>query len=554
MDNTSIRRARWGAAGLILIALFGANLARVRSLGMDDLPPFWVVDAIPPALSNLVFHSPSDHASLAVVSSAFYASLQGNAPYQPRDTQMIGRAIAAVRALDPGTIARDEQLMSGDDKGIVDFVKIAFALFGYRSDRIIYLYFLVLFVSISLLIFCFRASPLPPIIAGAFLTAHFMLLPAVFYNLQLRSVLAPRFLPVLGLVACLHCLFFAFRPSSKPSGVAGLILQAAVLIFAMHLRSVAIWEIALVGIVSVAMFAANLVSPASQACARSRWAPLLPAALLVLGMAGLSEYRQLTYNRHYLNGDVMATRPFWHNILSGFAINPVLAAQYGFKVDDSSEVRATGRYLTQHGRGAEWAAMGGTPMDRPWVWSAVFSRLRLGDYDHAARGLILSIVVHQPGEVLATYLYYKPRSLWNHLAWIYGFRRNIPDVAIYVSPDVGEAMATQLADLQATIDHRHMRFLLLNPVGVAVVLAFALLLSSQADRLPWRDWAPLAVLAGGALIPATIGYAGMHTISEPALMLAVAIYVAATAALARLLTARWNHRKPGRAGPRLGKS
>jgi hypothetical protein len=515
----------------------------MRSLGMADLPPFWVVDAIPPALSNLVFDSPRDHASLAAVSSAFYGSLQSNAPYQPRNTEMIARAIGAVLALDPKTISRDALLMSGDDKGIVDFVKLAFATFGYHSDRIIYLYFLLLALSILIFVLRFRASRLAPVIAGSFLAAHYLILPAVFYNLQLRSVLAPRFLPVLGLMACLHCLFFALRPSLKPSDLAGLIAQVGLLIFTMHLRSVTIWEITLAGVFGALVFFAGLVSTPRQNGARRRWAALIPAGLLVFGMAGLSEYRQLTYNRHYLNGDVMATRPFWHNILSGFAINPVLARQYGFKVDDSSEVRATGRFLTRHGRAEEWQAMGGPPMDRAWAWSAVFSHLRLGDYDHAARDFIVSIVVHQPGEVLATYFYYKPRSLWNHLAWLYGWRRDIPDVAIYVSADVGDAMAVQLADLQATLDRRQLRFSLLNPMSIAMVFAFALILSTQEGVRPGSEWLPLAVLAVGSLIPTTIGYAGMHTISELAIMVAVVIYVAAAVVLARIIAVGWKLRR-----------
>jgi hypothetical protein len=533
------------ATMVALVALFAANLGRVRSLGMADFPPFLVVvDAIPPALSNLVFNSPRDHTSLSAVNSAFYGTIWGSAPGVPHDARLVTRAIAAVLALDHKTISRETQLMSGDDKGIVDFVKVAFRLFGYHPERILYLYFLLLFGSILLLVVSFREIRLAAVIAAAFLAAHYLILPEVFFNLQLRSVLMPRFLPVLGLMACLHGLFFALRPRLSLPALAALLAQMLLLIFTLHLRAVTVWEITLVEGFGTALFLLRKLNKSTARGASDTWAALIPVTLLLLGAASLTEYRKLTYNEHYLKGDVMATRPFWHNILSGFAFNPELARQYGFKVDDSSEVRATGRFLTRHGRIKEWEAMGGMPVEGPWVWSAAFSRLRLGDYDRAAKGLIIDIMVHQPRDFFATYFYYKPRSLWNHLTWLYGFRRNIPDVAIYVSPDVGDAMATQLGDLQNDLDRRNLRFRLWDPVALATALACALIFSLPGPVRQRRDWAPLGVLVAGSLIPTTIGYAGMHTIAEPALMLAVLLYVLAAVGLAAIFRGIWRRTNP----------
>jgi hypothetical protein len=532
------------AGGLLLVMLGGANLARVRSLGMDTHLPFWVVDAIPPALSDLSYGLRGDYTSLKAVSEAFYGSLGPNIQGDPgRNAAQVNRAIAQALSLNPMTISRKTVLLSGDDKGIVDLVKLTFLLFGRDSARIIYGYFAILFFSIILFVASFRTTFLPLVLAALFLAAHYSILPLAYYNPQLQSVLALRFLPVLALVACLHCLYFTLWPQVTPVGVGSLMLQIVILVFTIHLRSVAIWQVALITLAGAAHCSSREreeVHDPGRVGLRFRFhlrpATLLPALLALIGLLGLSQYRKSFYHERYRNGEVMTTRPFWHNIISGFAFQPYLARRYQLKVDDSSEAHATGRFLTEEGRGAEWSAIGGMMMTEPWIWSSGFSRLRLGAYDRLAREFFWSVAYQHPFAFLSTFVYYKPVSLVRHLLWVYGFRRDIPDIAIFVSPDVGDAMAVQLAGMQENVDRLHLRFSLWNPAALLTGLALALIWSSSPLRRSPRQFQPVAWVVAGSLLPSVVGYPGMHTIAEPILLVAIGIDLVFVYALVQLLT------------------
>ena len=537
------------AAGLlVLTALLAANIHRARSLGMADHPPIWVVDAIPAALSDLAFGNRDGYTSLKAVSDTYYGSLRANNPTIIRNSEMVDRAIAEVLKLDPRTISRETVLLGGDDKGIVDFIKIAFRLFGYFDEKIIYLYFIVLFASVLLLVLSFRETIFPQAIAGAFLAAHYLLLPTVFYHMQLQSILALRFLPVLPMMACLHCLFFIQRPSLTWPGLGALAAQVALLIFGVHLRSVTAWELTTVGVVGIATAAWSIYRNHRQSPALIHRGmlpylarvsqPLIPSALLLLGMAGLTGYRSLAYDARYTKGDQILTRPMWHNLLSGFAFNPEFARQYGFKIDDFSELRATGIFLTEHGRANEWEAMGGNTPDFHIKWTL---------YDSAAKEFLFSILKEHPMASLATLVYYKPAALWRDLAWLYGFRRDVPDVDLFVSPQLGNAMAIHLQVLAKDADDHGLRFILWDRLALLTVIVFSLLLSFELPALKVRDWVALGALGLGSLIPTIAGYPSLHTIAESALMFATVVYVGTIFGLSHLFAFTWK-----RAGLKLG--
>jgi len=507
---------------LTLAALFAANIGRTVSLGMQDYSPIWVLDAIPAALSDLAFGQRGDYASLKVVSSTYYGYLSNH----PHDSRGVAEAVRQVLSLDPSRMSRETILLGGDDKGIVDFVKIAFRLFGYASERIIVVYYLLLFISIALLVLANGETLLPQLIAGTFLAGHYLILPMVFFNLQLQSVLALRFLPVLGMMACLHCLFFVHRPDISSVKLAALAGQAALLLFTVHLRSVAMWEIGVVMIYGAAAWTMSLFRPPSSNNG-NRAVVLLPAGLLAAGLLALGGYRRLAYDERYLRGDQIATRPIWHNMLSGLAFDPVLADEYKFKVDDLSELRAVGIYLTERGRIEEWKRMGGT--------SPGYSRIRWASYDPAARDFLFSIIRSQPGEFIAAFAKHRPLALIRQLSWLYGLRREIPDVAVFVSPELGKAMEIQLTALQKALDERGLRFVLWDRLALFAILAFALVLSLDPRPPAESGWPPFLILAVGSLIPAFIGYPSMHTIAEPALMIASLLYSSAAVALAGLV-------------------
>ena len=538
---------------LLLAAGLGfANIERVRNLGkdldppegMDRTPPIWIVDAIPAALSSQLFESPADYTALRAVRDRFYADLKD----QFRNSNSVDHAIAAVRSLDRAAISRETVLLGGDDKGIVDFIKISFHCFGYSSRTIIYLYFLLLYTSVFLAIISFQRVISTVLVAEFFLAAHYLFLPAVFYDLQLQSVLALRFLPVLSLIATWHCLLFIQRAQWTVGRCIAVLAQVCLLLFVIHLRSVAIWEAWLIVLFGVAKAGVGYFKrPSDGGIASSRQAVLFPVMAILAGLIALNLYHRTAYNEAYRRGDQIATRPFWHNILSGFAFNPVLAREYELKVDDFSELKAVHRFLASRGRESEWKAMGG---DSPG-----FSRIRWVDCDPAEGELLRSIVYRHPGEVMLTALYYKPKSFLKHIAWLYGFRHQLPDVGVFVSPDVGEGMANDMGWLQARLNALGLRFVLWDRIAVATLLACVLLFILARGMISDIDWLPLGVLAVGSMIPVFVGYPSMLTIAESAIVLPTALYTVvaavlgdAFAAAAKCLFSRGLSGAPNKAG------
>ena len=57
-------------------------------------------------------------------------------------------------------------------------------------------------------------------------------------------------------------------------------------------------------------------------------AACIPLLLLFTATGGLQFYRSVAYPIEYQLGEQIITRPFWHNIFSGFAFHPQFSQRY----------------------------------------------------------------------------------------------------------------------------------------------------------------------------------------------------------------------------------
>jgi hypothetical protein len=509
------RRSLCSASFFILLVLFAANVIRAHTLGMDRKPPIWIVLAIPPALSDLAFGNRDGYTSFKAVNDVFFASV----PIGSINGATIDRAIIAVMALDPNAVSSQTELLGNDDKGIVDLVKISFRLFGYNTASPLYLYFVLLLLSALIFALTFNAAFFHTVLAG-FLVAHYLFLPTVFYHTQLESVLALRYLPVLSMIACLHCLLFVTRPKFTVLGVIALALQVGLVVFVIHMRSVAMWQVAVVGAMTL-LALGRLACKNDFGSTRRTLQPfilaIIPILFLMGGLTVLGAYRSVAYDQRYHRGEQILTRVFWHNLFSGLAFNPAIAKRYQLKVDDVSIARAVGRIITDKGHASEWEASGGS--------SEGFMKLRWAPYDRLAGDAFRDLCLHrEPGQCVATLIYYKPLSLIRHLSWLYGFRRDVPDVTIFVSPEIGNQVERQLASLKASLDITGLRFRLWDPVAVFMVISFAIILFATNDTPRTTDVIAGIALVAGTTLPSLVGYPSMHAIAEPAIAIAASLY------------------------------
>jgi hypothetical protein len=507
------RRLLCSASFFILLVLFAANVIRAHTLGMDRNPGKWVFFAIPPALSDLVFGNRGGYTSLKAVNDVFYAAVQED----PITGDKIDRAIRAVMALNPVAVSSQTVLAIGDDKGIIDLVKISFRLFGYNKASPFYLYFVLLFLSALIFALTFNA-PFFHTVLASFLVAHYLLLPTVFYHTQLQSVLALRFLPVLSMIACLHCMLFATRPTFSVLGLTALALQVGLLIFVIHMRSVTMWQVIVVGVFTLLVLGRRAYQSHFRLTRRTLQCfipAIIPILFVMSGLAGLSAYRNVAYDQRYHRGEELLTRVFWHSIFLGLAFNPALAERYQLKVDDYSAVRAVSQITIETGHASEWNAIGGSSTGFRWA-----------AYDLLARDALLELCLHrEPGQCVANVIYYKPLSLMRHLAWLYGFRDDIPDRAIFVSAGwAGNAMGADLDALKASLDRTGLQFRLWHPIAIFMVVSFAIILFATNDTPRMADVIPGIVLTAGTAIPTLVGFPSLHTIAEPTIAIAASLY------------------------------
>jgi hypothetical protein len=88
---------------------------------------------------------------------------------------------------------------------------------------------------------------------------------------------------------------------------------------------------------------------------------------------------------------------FWRGVLSGLAFEPHFAERYEFRIDDVSELLATGEFLRERGRDQDSAAVGGTTRNYAGIRWAGYGRL-------ASELLIDSCASSNPGIALQRFL------------------------------------------------------------------------------------------------------------------------------------------------------
>jgi hypothetical protein len=516
-------KSTWGrklacAFGVLTIVLaFCMVWNRTVQCGMIHFPAVWAADAIPPALSEIYFGHHVRYTSLEGVSSFYEQQLQGKA----RDSEHINPIIEELvrRAKSGRPIDRRYRLLGGDDKGIVDFVKFSFRVFGPRVEGLTYTYFLFLAASLFLYVAAYSRSPACLILVTALLASECLIIPAIAYHQQLGSLLALRAFPLLSLVATLHCVLYCSSTGGFALRKLALCTpQLALVVFVIHVRSTAMWQLMTIFVLAalklmihsapwvVRSVRARRVRLPLRAGFLQGLRPACALCVLVLvGWLGLSVYRSVAYPREYREGEQILTRVFWHNLYSGLAFSPRLARRYHLRVDDVSIIRATGRYLLESHRELTWRCIGGE--------SPGYAKIRWTEYDQVVGQMYRSHMLRYPADFLLAHAYYKPVSIARHLLWLWGVRRLPPDLELFCSPDIGDVVKEQvraLSDRLARDPWRGLR----NPLAWLLVLVSGLVLGGGDKAEVRRVFAAAAVVTCGAFMPPIIGYPSAHTVAE----------------------------------------
>ncbi|MGI0015183.1 MAG: hypothetical protein ACREBU_17350, partial [Nitrososphaera sp.] len=332
-------------------------------------------------------------------------------------TARLDGLIGAARA---ATISPDDKVYfwTADDRGMADYVIVAFKLFGYKERSLYLFYFVLLGISCAVYIFSYRHERRALGLLALALVAIWIYLPVLVLASE-RSLLTvgavadkadhvalfeTRVFDVLAFVAVLHITLFVFR-HARPSlpDIGFLVIQTFILFFLYHARSSLGWMY--VAIIILILFAVSRnVRHQDGGSVAERLAPpaIASVALILIGIA-LAGYKQLTYHPRYLQE--LGRRTFWHNALMGLGADRGFRETYRLEPNDRLIVDAVISYVTR---------IEGIELSREW--NAEHILLSLGGhtdfdwktYENYARRFYLHLWKRHTLRTLRTYLVKKP--------------------------------------------------------------------------------------------------------------------------------------------------
>jgi len=402
-------------AAIVIVSVFTSGIQR----GMDHVMsygPESEQNAMAIAISEL-YHGLNSYVGYTSVREILQNAMGPEGPRDPRllanvrDGNLINKAIAAAIAAPPRVPAHvaDGSLMTMvyDDVGIVDYIKIAFTVFGPTIQSLYYLFFAILSLSTAAFFIQFRAQAVAQVVLLAVLSAFALELQTNFFSNDVPTFWGMRHCSTLALVPLWHLAFlmlYRVRLSWWSVGFAA--LQVAIVLLAIKTRGSTLWVVLfLVGLAAFIALRAWWRLPASDRSIRRllRMAAVWPLILMLAGAGADKVYTDARLHPVYFTDDVMPYHGAWHSAFLGFSAVP------SFPGVDIAGVQSWDRF------GYEAAlsylkAKGFITTEKEYVspWTKTY-KMRL--HDRVMRSVYLELMRENPLSALTLYAYWKPRQL-----------------------------------------------------------------------------------------------------------------------------------------------
>jgi hypothetical protein len=341
--------------------------------GMDHKVEVYPNDqlAIAIALSDVVYHLDAGYLGYATVLSKLQeiwnqASSTDLAVTAKNfsDRELINQAIREASSLGtqaPGFVSdRSLITMIYSDLGYVDFTEWSFRIFGLKIEALYYTFFLILSLSTFVYLIVFWSDPVPKTVLLLTLFSFLVELHTGVFGPNMPSFTGLRHASALALIPAWHFAFLLIyrRPASVGAAVATLI-QLAVLLLAIKMRSTAAWVFVFLAILSVVLAASGWRRLPAE---RRTWTLLVRSAItwpITLVFAGAflhSVYANSRLHPVYFTDDVLNYHEFWEGAYIGILsmapelIPPDSAALETFRSThnlDQAGYTAAAEYLIQ---------------------------------------------------------------------------------------------------------------------------------------------------------------------------------------------------------------
>ena len=488
------------------ITTFFISFNAALKLKMDTEPPYWVWAAVPPAFSNVAFGTRR-------FMTLDFIHIKFNDGTINTSAATINKGMAELKNVKK-TSEMKELTMPGEDKGIVILIELAFKLFGFKVEGVLYIYYLILGFAGIIFAFAYRHNPYALLLLATFYFCHRLILPMIKYDGQLAGVLALRCIPLLALIPLLHCILFFFEKKIRLLQFVLAFFQIGLLTFIIFVRSTTVWMFALIVIISIIVLILrkepNLINLEKYQYKRYPAALILTFLVFFYSTLNLFLHRGLP-DEYYSNGQI-ATRVFWHNIYSGFAFNPNFSSREHLRIDDFTTLEAVEKFLNDNGRANEWTVINGPSQN--------YTTISWAPYDLVVRELVVDRCSSYFLDCITAFFWYKPIAMIENIAWVYGFKQYPPNIDLFVSKhhEIGTVVKEQFIFTSNQLDRYSERGL----YWILRIFFFALLFYLLARIYPCKEKAiPVVASSGilffGSMVPSIAGYAAPHTIAELAL-------------------------------------
>ena len=495
-------------AALIIYLVFAGGIRR----GMDHVlsyGPESEQNAIAIALSEMVYGLDGYVGYASVFNSLVkFINRGAESPNDPKiipnlsNGDLINEAITEARSLGPqapGSVAdRGVMTMVYDDVGIIDFIKLAFWLFGFKIQSLYCLYFAILCLSTAAFLAQFWRRPLAQVLLLCSLSALYFEFQTEIFNRDMPSFWGMRHGSTLALLPMWHLvLLLMYRARLSAAALILALVQVAILVLAVKIRGSAAWTLVfMVGVAILFGFREwrQLLLPDRSVRRFAGLSAKWPLLVVLGGWLANSVYTDAKLHPAYFTDDILPYHSAWHSAFLGLDSSPTL---WAYKVSAWIKRPDSVPYTD---RGAYDAAISYLQYRRflgsedqyvsPWTHTY---KMRL--HDRIIRRVFFEIIESHPASTVGLYLYWKPRQI------LITFGRLLSPTPIEVW--------------------------LLMPLAT-LVLAAAVVATRSVSTAEIRMilWLALAALAFAAL-PNLWAYADFHTMAD----LVVSSFLFATFAL-----------------------
>ena len=327
---------------------------------------------------------------------AALAALGSTFPKNLRDRSLIEAAIAKAAKFEaPYNPEQELSGSSGEDVGLVDYVRLAFRLFGNNLPAFFWTYIALVSVSLAAALVAFRRMPGLLTVFVLYALALPVLFTSDLFDFANVGVLDPRFLSTLSIIPAAHIALTVLAwPRPSVEQIALVLLQSAILIFGYWIRTSALWTV-----LGLSLFAALLVGQALWQRRSLQLARNWPLAILGVLMVAHLVYVAHALHPVYQQANERPHHALWHAFIYALAGHPdwgkKYAAQYGVGGDTVPENVAKA-YVLAH-----------PPEDPDAVYlTKDRTYLRIGVTERYKRKAFLEFFANDPKFVLEAFFIY----------------------------------------------------------------------------------------------------------------------------------------------------